>query len=77
MVYEIIKEAADKRGISLCKVETDCNLGNGCIGKWRTVEPRLETIIPVQMYLKISKKRLLNAMYEDALKKVEKREFFA
>lgn len=53
MLYEIVKEAAEKRNCTIQKVEIECGLPNGSIGKWREAKPSWDKVIRVAMYLKI------------------------
>jgi len=58
MLYEIVKEAADSKDISIQRVEKDLGLSNGTIGKWRTQAPRWDTVFRVAKYLKIPLSKL-------------------
>lgn len=41
MYYEVIAQMAKERGISIKALEEAAGLGNGAIGKWRTLKPNL------------------------------------
>lgn len=49
-IYEKVSKIATDRGVSIAKVERDNDLGNGTIGKWRTMSPKLETVLKVADY---------------------------
>lgn len=53
-VYTRITELARERGVSLAKIERDVDLGNGTIGKWREVSPKLETVAKVAEYFGVT-----------------------
>ena len=53
MLYEIVKEAADRKGVTIQRVEIECNLPNGSIGKWRTAKPSWDKVLRVAKYLRI------------------------
>lgn len=53
-VYTRITELARERGVSLAKIERDVDLGNGTIGKWREVSPKLETVAKVADYFGVT-----------------------
>lgn len=36
MIYENVEDLCVKNGISIKKLERECGIGNGTIGKWRT-----------------------------------------
>ena len=55
MLYDIVKEAADEKNISFHKLEVDCDLANGTLGKWKTGKnaPRWDAVIRVAAKLDI------------------------
>lgn len=53
-IYTRIAEMARDRGLSLAKVERDIDLGNGTIGKWRTMSPKVETVAKVAEYFGVT-----------------------
>jgi len=61
VLYEIVKEAAKRRNCTIQKVEMDCNLPNGSIGKWRAADPSWDKVFKVAKYLKIPLSTLRDA----------------
>lgn len=62
MVYQNIKKVADQKGVSIYRIEKDCNLSNGIIGKWGKVanqKPSAENLIKVAAYLDTTVEELL------------------
>lgn len=39
MLYDKIKSIAHEKGIPIYKIEDDCDLARGSVGKWNTVCP--------------------------------------
>lgn len=60
-IYTRVAEMASERGVSLAKVERDVDLGNGTIGKWRTMSPKLETVAKVAEYFGVTIDELVRA----------------
>lgn len=54
MIYEKIKELAEKNGISIAALEKKLGIGNGTIRKWNEVSPTLENISKVARYFEVS-----------------------
>ena len=54
MIYEKIKELAEKNGISIAALEKKLGIGNGTIRKWNEVSPTLENISKVARYFGVS-----------------------
>lgn len=53
MIYQNIKRICSEKKISISKLEKDVGLGNGTVGKWQTVTPRVDSIQLVAAYLGI------------------------
>lgn len=53
-VYGNVCKAAAAKGVSLAKIERDIDLGNGTIGKWKTMSPKLETVLKVADYFGVT-----------------------
>lgn len=53
MIYQNIKRICSEKKISISKLEKDVGLGNGTVGKWQTVTPRVDSIQLVATYLGI------------------------
>lgn len=64
MVYELIKDAADRKGVTISKVESECKLSNGTIGKWKNSKyaPRMDSVCKVAKYLKIPMGKIVDAV---------------
>lgn len=54
MYYETIYRLAKERGISIKALEEAAGLGNGAIGKWRTLKPNLGNLEKVANVLGVS-----------------------
>ena len=65
VIYDNIKEVADKKGLAIYEVEQRAGLANGVIGKWRTGYPRVDNLISVANALGVSVTRLLRERRED------------
>lgn len=50
MLYEKLKNLCKEKGISIAKLEKDCNIGNATIRKWNKSIPRLDTLKKVADY---------------------------
>lgn len=61
-VYDRIQEIAKERWISLHRIEKEAGLSNGVICKWRTSQPRLESIKKVADALRIDAEELYKLM---------------
>ena len=53
MIYDNIVELAQKKGLSLRKIEKEAGLPNGIISKWKTANPRVDNLIAVADVLKV------------------------
>ncbi len=51
MYYEVIYKMAKERGISIKSLEEAAGLGNGAIGKWRTLKPNMASLEKVAKVL--------------------------
>ncbi len=54
MYYEVIAQMAKERGISIKSLEEAAGLGNGAIGKWRTLKPNIGNLEKVANCLGVS-----------------------
>lgn len=54
MYYEVIAQMAKERGISVKALEEAAGLGNGSIGKWRTLKPNIGNLEKVADCLGVS-----------------------
>ena len=64
MIYENVKELADKKKISICELEKRAQLGNGVIAGWKTSSPRVENLQAVAKILGVTVNRLLQERKE-------------
>lgn len=53
MYYEVIAQMAKERGISIKSLEEAAGLGNGAIGKWRTLKPNIGNLEKVAKVLNV------------------------
>ena len=60
MIYENIKQLADDAGISIAALEREAKLANGTIGKWATVNPRIDNLQAVALVLQVSVEDLID-----------------
>ena len=51
MLYIKIARLCDQRNISICRLERECGISNGTIGKWRTSSPTADKLKKVADYL--------------------------
>lgn len=76
MIYENIKKIGDKKGMPIYAIEKKAGIGNGVIGKWRTLSPTLDTLIKVADALDVPVEYLIhedgakNMMIESKLNEV-------
>ena len=57
---EKIQLLCNKRGITIYRLEKDCNLGNGSVMKWEKSSPKVENVIKVANYFGVSTDYLLD-----------------
>ena len=50
MILKKVEELCFKRGISIAKLERECNIGNGTIAKWDESSPRVDSLKKVADY---------------------------
>lgn len=53
MIFEKVEEMVKKEGISISKLETNCNIGNGTISKWKTSSPTIANLKKVADYFEV------------------------
>ncbi len=58
-IYDKIKALADKKGLSIYRIEKDCHLSMGSIMKWAKSSPKIENIHKVANYLDVDINYLL------------------
>lgn len=54
LILDKIIELCKKNGISISKLEKECEIGNGTIPGWRSSSPRLDTLKKVADYFGVS-----------------------
>lgn len=59
MIFANITRICKKNGYSISHVEKKAGLGNGAIGKWRTVSPNVESLKAVAKVLECTVDDLL------------------
>lgn len=59
-IFTTIKQLANKREISIYKIEHDLNLANGSISKWDKSDPTATTLQKVASYLGVTTDFILN-----------------
>ena len=60
-LYDNVKSAADKKGISIARLEQEAEIANGTIGKWRdNGKPFAETLQKVANVLEVSMESLIS-----------------
>lgn len=65
MLYKKIKKICDSKGISISRLEKDCEIGNGTIRGWEKSNPRIDSLIKVSDYLGIAIEDLLKSEPEE------------
>ena len=58
-IYENIKELSDKKELSIQRLEVLSGLGNGTIGRWRTMMPHVDKLKSVADVLGVGVDRLI------------------
>ncbi len=58
-IYENIKEIANRKGLSICELESRAGMSNGSIAKWKVSSPTVENLSKVSKALRVDIKRLL------------------
>lgn len=59
MVYDKIKKIADKKGISIRKIESETGITLGSIYHWNEVKPSVDKVLKVAKYLNVTVEKLL------------------
>lgn len=53
MVYEKVKEACERKNITIAKLEKTLGFANGTISKWRDSSPSVENLQKVAIFFKL------------------------
>lgn len=53
MIYERVKQIADKKGICISALEKMAGLGNGAIRKWKNSSPNIDSLKAVSKVLEV------------------------
>lgn len=59
MIYDNVKRAADRRGLTISELEKRAGLKNGTISKWKEHSPTVNNIKRVSAVLRISVSTLI------------------
>lgn len=62
MLYDRIKELCESQGMSVAELERRAGLGNGTIGKWKTVSANLDSLAKVSTILNTTVSELLDGV---------------
>ena len=54
MLYDSVEKLCKKNHVSIARLEKECDLGNATIRGWKTSAPRLDNLIKVADYFKVS-----------------------
>lgn len=65
MIYKKIKKICDSKGISISRLEKNCEIGNGTIRGWEKSNPRIDSLKKVADYLNISIEQLMEQEPEE------------
>ncbi|WP_436666768.1 helix-turn-helix domain-containing protein [Latilactobacillus sakei] len=60
MIYDEIKQAARKKGISVYRIERDLKISNGTLSKWNNASPSAIVLKKVADYLQVDINVLLS-----------------
>lgn len=60
MVLKNIVRLCKEKGISVCKLEKECGLGNGTISRWGKSSPTVDSVRKVAEYLGVSITELID-----------------
>ena len=61
MIYKNIVALCLSKNINIAKLEKEIGLGNGTIGRWKTVSPTVENIQKVANYFGVTVDSLITA----------------
>lgn len=53
MVLKNIVRLCKEKGISICKLEKECGIGNGTISRWEKSSPTVDSVRKVADYLNV------------------------
>lgn len=59
MLYDSIEKLCKKNHVSIARLERECELGNATIRGWKYSSPRLDNLLKVADYFKVSIDSLL------------------
>lgn len=54
MIYERIEKLCKERCVSIRRLETECQLSNGSVVKWKTSSPTVESLYKVAQFFGVS-----------------------
>ena len=58
-IYDNVKEIADRKGLTICELESRAGISNGSIGKWKVSSPTVENLSKVSKVLRVDIRRLI------------------
>lgn len=58
-LYDKVKELAEKKNVSIYRLERDLQMSNGSISKWNESKPNVGNLIKVANYLEVGIEELL------------------
>lgn len=53
MIFEKVKELVEREGISISELESNCDIGNGTISKWKASSPTIANLKKVADYFNV------------------------
>lgn len=59
MILQKIETLCEQKGISIAKLESDCGIGNGTIGRWDKSSPTVKNIQKIATYFGVGIETLL------------------
>lgn len=54
MILKRVEALCKKKGVSISRLEKDCNIGNATVKKWNESAPRVDTLKKVADYFGVS-----------------------
>ena len=64
MLLDVIKARCEEKGITIAELERNAKIGNGVIGRWDKMNPRLSTLFAVASALEIPAEELLKEVQD-------------
>lgn len=67
-VYDNVKKLADKRSISIYRLERDTDISNGAVARWNEAVPSSVNLMKVAKYFGVSVESLLESGKKEEIK---------